>query len=56
MNRPTLRLSSGGGPGETLHIIAPFLANDACAEQRSCCPLEPVLGSLFFYGFDFLDL
>jgi hypothetical protein len=43
--RPTDWLSGSGGTGETLHIIAPFLANRACAERQSRCPLEPVLAS-----------
>jgi hypothetical protein len=31
-------LSGSGGTGETLHIIAPFLANRACTEWQSRCP------------------
>jgi hypothetical protein len=44
-------LSGSGGTGETLHIIAPFLANRACARAAeplfAACPAhfagEPVL-------------
>jgi hypothetical protein len=30
-------------------MIAPFLANRACAERQSRCPLEPVLGRLSLF-------
>jgi len=39
-------LSGSGGAGETPQPLLHILANRACVERRSRCPLEPVLGSL----------
>jgi hypothetical protein len=41
-------LSGSGGTGETLHSIAPFLENHACAKRQSRCLLADV-GCVFAY-------
>jgi hypothetical protein len=44
---PTEWLSGSGGTGETPQQLLHILAKRACAERRSRCPLEAVLGALF---------
>jgi hypothetical protein len=46
LSRPTVWLSGSGGTDKTPYQLSRILAKRACAEWRSRCPLEPVLGGL----------